>query len=348
MPKVFSDVLFCGCIYATGEAYRDKWDRLHGDFEDGPPLKKCSADDPQYAAGVVIASVLPFWLRLMQSVRAYRDHGTARERVRHVANGAKYCCSIATVALSFVSPWSRVWLVVSCISTLYSLGWDVLVDWGLGPAWVRRRIHGPAHGGASAHAFLRPALGYKAWWYYAALLLNSCARVGWAIYISPGQRVVQAHVILLLGCVELGRRAQWALFRLEWEQIVRVGKQLELEARARGGAGGEARGEATDSECSFGAPSRGHTPGQSPGKSPAKTGGAGGAALHALASFERRVRIGLTLGLSRPPPVAETRELSVGDALPPLASDPPTVDQAAASSFDVARERYRSGAAGLW
>jgi hypothetical protein len=59
---------------------------------------------------------------------------------------------------------------------------------------------------------------YPSAFYYFAFLTNAAARLSWAIYISPGQTVVQQHVILVLGCVELLRRAQWALLRLEWEQ----------------------------------------------------------------------------------------------------------------------------------
>lgn len=45
------------------------------------------------------------------------------------------------------------------------------------------------------------------------------ARTTWAIYISPKQTAVKEHTILLFGVIELLRRAQWALIRLEWKQI---------------------------------------------------------------------------------------------------------------------------------
>ena len=50
--------------------------------------------------------------------------------------------------------------------------------------------------------------------------------------------MVQQHIILLLGCLELLRRAQWALLRVEWEQHHRNRKVAEaaaseLEAAAR-------------------------------------------------------------------------------------------------------------------
>jgi len=50
------------------------------------------------------------------------------------------------------------------------------------------------------------------------------------VYISPGQKVVQQHVILLLGCVELLRRAQWAAFRIEWQHFNILKKKHEEAA----------------------------------------------------------------------------------------------------------------------
>ena len=53
------------------------------------------------------------------------------------------------------------------------------------------------------------------------------------VYISPGQQVVQQHWILLLGCVELLRRAQWAAFRLEWQHFNIVKQQRAEEVAAQ-------------------------------------------------------------------------------------------------------------------
>ena len=56
------------------------------------------------------------------------------------------------------------------------------------------------------------------------------------VYISPGQQVVQQHWILLLGCIELLRRAQWAAFRLEWQHFNIVKQQRAEEAAAQAAA----------------------------------------------------------------------------------------------------------------
>ena len=48
---------------------------------------------------------------------------------------------------------------------------------------------------------------------------------------------------LLLGTVELFRRAMWALFRLEWEQILRVARQEhEADLQTKGKGEGESEG----------------------------------------------------------------------------------------------------------
>merc|ERR1719401_2618582 len=95
------------------------------------------------------------------------------------------------------------------------------MDWGLGPAWIRRRLHGEYFGHTSRWIMLRPIHLYPRWVYYLAMYTNGVARCGWAIVISPGQKLLRQHVVLLFACVELMRRGQWALLRMEWEYIHR-------------------------------------------------------------------------------------------------------------------------------
>jgi len=82
---------------------------------------------------------------------------------------------------------------------------------------------------------------YPLWAFSMAAVTNTIARLGWAVYISPGQQVVQQHVILLLGCVELLRRAQWAAFRLEWEHHNRSAKAAADKTAAEAKALAEAQ-----------------------------------------------------------------------------------------------------------
>ena len=84
---------------------------------------------------------------------------------------------------------------------------------------------------------------YHSWFYPFAICTNAAARLSWAVYISPGQTLLKRHWVLLIAGafhkphstdlkilplpnpirrplrtgIELLRRAQWALLRLEHE-----------------------------------------------------------------------------------------------------------------------------------
>ena len=311
MPKCFSDLFYTLCIYASGEAPwgAGHWKNKVSAFSHG--LTVCTDSNLPYRTIRLLLSVLPFWIRLMQCLRAYTDGGCTDRR--QLFNGLKYCCSIGVVVLSTVADGSRStsWLALSMISTVYALCWDIFIDWGLGPSRWRVRVHGevptaslPASRDPSVPAMRRtpsaaqlnvaaqlernrrrmarqsyesygespskdsgpqgfdsrlepldelngqdtasPAAGGGGNWllrpvrvfpdsiYFSAIFLNFLARLGWAIYISPGQQIVAQNTTLVLGAVELYRRAQWALLRVEWEQISRSWRAAkESEGRDR-------------------------------------------------------------------------------------------------------------------
>ena len=216
MPKIFTDMLLTGCMYASGLAFKVHYDvKAHALV--GAEGTTCTNADPTFAWAAFALSIFPFWIRLMQCLRAY---ATDRE-TRHLFNSLKYCTSISVVVLSTLAGHNHAlkpyWAVLACASTLFAYVWDLKMDWGH-PALVA-----PEHPG-------EPARRYPAWSYNVAACTNAVARLGWAVYISPDQKVVQQHMILLLGCVELMRRAQWAAFRLEWEQHKMDKKAAEEEA----------------------------------------------------------------------------------------------------------------------
>lgn len=211
MPKVFADVNITVCLYVTGEAFDQSWNPVTKEFD---LESECSTKKPWFYYLKMILAVLPFWVRLMQCARAFYD----KRKVKDAANGLKYCSSISVVLLSFTT-YSSVWLAVSICSTVYGCSWDIFMDWGLGPAGIRRRLHGPEFGDEEHPSMLRKVLTYERWVYYFAVCTNVMAKCCWAIVISPGQKVLEQHVVLFLGCVELMRRAQWAVLRIEWEDV---------------------------------------------------------------------------------------------------------------------------------
>jgi hypothetical protein len=220
MPKLLLDFLRMGCLYSTGEVYH---------AEAGMHTACSPGGSWFYFTASVLLSLLPFEIRLMQCARQL----VATRNPRHALNCVKYCCSMAVVGLSLLSQQSAslhaAWLAVSVVSTLFAGGWDLYCDWG------HPFVHPPLEPETSRWAGRRfPKCAYQ-----LAACTNSIGRLGWAVYISPGQRVAEQHIILLLGCVELLRRAQWIAFRIEWEQMCRT-HAAKMERPQAEGAEGEA------------------------------------------------------------------------------------------------------------
>ena len=234
MPKCFIDVLYSTCIFASGEAFdMGDWHEETKAFD--RELVVCTNANPAYRATFILLSVLPFYLRLMQCVRQFYDavRAGSEEWRQPLFNASKYSLSLLVVSLSVAGGRSDYWLIASICSTLFVFSWDVLVDWGIGPQPVRRLVRRlftpsqPFNGGefAGASYWLRPVRNFEPKWYVAAIVVDLIGRLSWAMYISTDSTIVQQHFTLLLGTVELLRRATWALLRVEWAQIERLAKQ---------------------------------------------------------------------------------------------------------------------------
>ena len=243
MPKCFIDLLFSTCIYASGEAlFVGEWHERTQSYDRG--LAVCTTEDAGYHAAYVLLSALPFVIRLLQCARQISDSVRAGGRGwrQPLANASKYCMALFVVLLSIFGGRTDVWLAASICSTAFAFSWDVLIDWGLGPQPLRRALRRTLEPDAppssrefdGASWWLRPVRVFPTSWYVTAVGLDLLARLGWAVYISPGQTVVAQHVTLLLGTVELFRRALWSLFRVEWEQIRRVAVE-EARRKSIGG-----------------------------------------------------------------------------------------------------------------
>jgi hypothetical protein len=236
MPKLFIDLLQVTCIYATGEAFASgAWDEETRTYE--RDLVLCTMSNPAYQGAYCVLSLLPFYIRFMQCARELYEYApwySQRKRTngwrKQLLNMLKYLTQMSVIAISLSSgTWNSLWVVASVVSTLYAFTWDVLVDWGLGPQPVRRatriligepKLNYPHSADTTGATYwIRSVRALPDSWYVGGVLLDMTSRLGWAIYISPGQKVVQQNTSLALGAVELIRRALWGLFRLEWEQV---------------------------------------------------------------------------------------------------------------------------------
>ena len=246
MPRVFTDLQYTLCIYATGAAFSRSPDDLGPYDLKSHAYYTCGAGNKGYYALNIVLGFCPYLIRLLQCLRAYRD----TRQVKHMWNAFKYCLSLCVTGLAFAhtaaasNHWppmavtvgfspvvatiavadpadalGTAWICVGVAATLYSFYWDVVMDWGLG--------HTDA-----IHWGLRDELSFQPSKYYTAIALDFVLRLGWAFVISPDQQYVAENYMLLLGAVELTRRAMWTIFRVEWEWVHLKTAKKESEKKA--------------------------------------------------------------------------------------------------------------------
>ena len=104
-----------------------------------------------------------------------------------------------------------IFIGISLIATCYSYGWDLYMDWGL----IRSTKSGKWG--------LRDKILLPSWFYYYAALSNLILRFAWVLPLfsvfMPGWVISTQLLIVILCLGELFRRAQWAIIRLENEQV---------------------------------------------------------------------------------------------------------------------------------
>lgn len=133
LPKIYPDLQYTLCIYATGRF----WEPERADWQfdkHAHAYDSCGGGSSVYAAAQILLALLPFHIRLWQCLRAYYEHGFTR----HIFNALKYLLTILLTALSLArnsstAEWNafygRAWLHFGVIATIYSFFWDVIMDW---------------------------------------------------------------------------------------------------------------------------------------------------------------------------------------------------------------------------
>jgi hypothetical protein len=166
---------------------------------------------------VARATMFPAFWRLLQCLRRWSDN---RAFFPHGLNGIKYVGSIATIWLSTAAKIENNWVIRGCwicvaaFSASFSYFWDIWYDWGL---WRRH----------SKNPWLRDELMYPKYWYWFAMVTNFFLRINWILLISPAQWgiVVDGRIIAFAFAVlEVYRRFQWCIFRMENEHLNNAGR----------------------------------------------------------------------------------------------------------------------------
>ncbi|XP_059799739.1 xenotropic and polytropic retrovirus receptor 1 homolog isoform X1 [Hypanus sabinus] len=224
MGPVFLDLWSLICFYT----FDMNWESNQGLLS--PPAGEKPRQKPIYGNSYGVTcfiQCIPPWIRFTQCLRRYRD---SRDAFPHLANAGKY--STVFIMVTFAALYSTekersqltigvkvyfyLWAVTTCVSTIFTIGWDLKMDWGLLDKKTKE------------NKFLREetVYQYKAY-YYCAILQDVVLRVAWALNIlftQTKQSEVAEIISTTLGPLEVFRRFVWNFFRLENEHLNNCGQ----------------------------------------------------------------------------------------------------------------------------
>ncbi|CAK4612360.1 hypothetical protein LEN26_001054 [Aphanomyces euteiches] len=195
-----------------------------------------------------LAAASPYMIRAIQCLISYHRAVLTNDKFLHVLNTFKYgtgLCVILVGALPVLfgpSPdllldTDTLFLLCACCNSLYSLFWDVVMDWGLGqppnedqllhegtdeeeedghrntpPLWNMKRMN--------SHAYLRHTLLYEPKLvYFAAMTFDGMLRILWVTSNWHWVDVIGADFKMVAQVAEVCRRCMWNLFRVEWQCV---------------------------------------------------------------------------------------------------------------------------------
>jgi len=207
------DLAFATCYYTTGQFLQEGSDT-------------CA---PVSFGGWVATAVamVPGWIRLLQCARRYRDSQSNANWGQvhpHLTNLAKYALGLIATALAAASRFDPsvkpAYYVFASLSTFYAFSWDIGMDWGVvsikdgAPTFLPRGIsmlHDKEDGIPAKIKLL----------YACSVVSNLFLRLTWA-WGLVADIPDSALKVWLLGALEVCRRGQWNLLRLEYEHMGNV------------------------------------------------------------------------------------------------------------------------------
>lgn len=147
-------------------------------------------------------ALVPYTTRNLQCLRRYKD-----TKIRlNLLNASKYSMAMSVILLRAFLPSH---LVLNCflqtISSLFSLYWDLVMDFGL----------------LNDRYLLRKQLvvfPFKCIYYYV-VLFNSIARFTWIMPFTMKKLLSVEASLLIISYIEIFRRFHWSLLRIEYEHL---------------------------------------------------------------------------------------------------------------------------------
>ena len=158
MVRPLIDVYYMGCYFKYEE-----W---------GPSLAHPACRPSNYA--VLLISLIPFHIRFWQCINRFYYTGMW---FPHLVNAGKYLTSVAVMIIAYLKTvrpgYEYIYVIAALISTIYSLAWDLKMDWGL------------LRGTKPGRRLLRDRLKYPHSYYYFAIVANTLLRLTWVLAFIP-------------------------------------------------------------------------------------------------------------------------------------------------------------------
>ncbi len=167
---------------------------------------------------IPLVTMLPLVIRFNQCLRKFWDCG---DRFPHLANASKYALSSLVTLFGIFHPlyleynhasedtriYQVFWTFIFVLSSLFSYGWDVYMDWGLG---------------RPKYFFLNQPLMFPSRsYYYFTIAIDLALRFLWVLTLVPPNSgasfALPEYLTALSMMLELSRRTLWGFFRLENE-----------------------------------------------------------------------------------------------------------------------------------
>ncbi|KAK8791866.1 hypothetical protein WA158_005243 [Blastocystis sp. Blastoise] len=169
-----------------------------------------SFSESLYSCLLLIPMVIPYFIRFLQCLRRYKD---TKRWFPHLVNAGKYLFSMLAILSGKMGVFA--FYMLNTISTIYSLTWDLVEDWGL---LQNLNIHRPKF-------LLRNRVLYgNKLFYYFIILCDIIGRTCWLYKYLLSTTIPTDWLLLLFASIEIIRRGLWALIRLENEQLFNCGE----------------------------------------------------------------------------------------------------------------------------
>jgi len=207
LAKPIQDLLWCIC-YTSSYLIGGVWeiDTLDSGNICGDYTKQLFA----------LATMIPFWIRLMQCISKYRE-----TKVRtHLGNCGKYITGLFMVIVTTIdwiemgaSVYGARLIIVGayCAATVYMYLWDIHMDWGL--IDVEQGTIIPRH------------TLYPWHYYYGIGAFNTLGRMTWALTLIPlplDNQMIAEAIFFAVSVIEIARRSLWAMLRVENHHIQKM------------------------------------------------------------------------------------------------------------------------------